>query len=169
MLIIKKVIYALMFFQFLIVMNCNNNNMAHNKTLKNYSQDVEIITISDLSINNLTPINKDYTIVNFWATWCAPCLKELPELTQVKKKLRNVEVILISIDDVSQLNKVEKKYLEINSKDNNYLLKATDMELKEFDSSWDLSVPYTLIINNKNKIKKINYSLTQEKLLTLLK
>ena len=38
-------------------------------------------------------------LVNFWATWCAPCIKEMPSLDRLKKKInKNFDVIAISVD-----------------------------------------------------------------------
>ncbi len=38
-------------------------------------------------------------ILNFWATWCAPCLDELPSLQEMQKQLPQVQVLAVSIDD----------------------------------------------------------------------
>ena len=38
-------------------------------------------------------------VLNFWATWCAPCLEELPSLMQMQKNLPGVQVLAVSIDD----------------------------------------------------------------------
>ena len=38
-------------------------------------------------------------LLNFWATWCAPCIKEIPELIELKEKFKNnIEVYFISVD-----------------------------------------------------------------------
>ena len=38
-------------------------------------------------------------LVNFWATWCAPCIKEMPSLDRLKKKInKNFDVIAVSVD-----------------------------------------------------------------------
>ena len=41
--------------------------------------------------------NKKY-IINFWATWCLPCKKELPELQKMQKENDHLNVLIISID-----------------------------------------------------------------------
>lgn len=38
-------------------------------------------------------------VLNFWATWCAPCLDELPSLQQMQQQLPQIKVIAVSIDD----------------------------------------------------------------------
>ena len=59
--------------------------------------------------------NKTY-IVNFWATWCKPCVEELPYFEQAGKKYRdqNVEVLLVSLDFPNQVEKQLKPFIEKN-------------------------------------------------------
>ena len=47
-----------------------------------------------------TLLNTDKVIIlNFWATWCPPCIKEIPELQKLKKEFgTSVEVFFISVD-----------------------------------------------------------------------
>ncbi|MCB9253941.1 MAG: TlpA family protein disulfide reductase [Bdellovibrionaceae bacterium] len=49
--------------------------------------------------------DKDTLIINFWATWCAPCLDELPSLEQLNRRLRNANVgprfLTISVDETT--------------------------------------------------------------------
>ena len=65
-------------------------------------------------------------LVNFWATWCAPCIKEMPSLDRLKKKInKNFDVIAISVDrdgvkkvkDFFNENKITNlgKYFDINN------------------------------------------------------
>src|SRR5471030_1759528 len=68
-------------------------------SIASYSQNINVIKITDLEkrIKN----NSDTTyIVNFWATWCAPCVKELPDFDSINKvyKGQQVKVLLVSMD-----------------------------------------------------------------------
>ncbi len=67
--------------------------------IKGFSQNVSVIKITDLEkrIRN----NSDTTyIVNFWATWCAPCVKELPDFDSIYTTYKNekVKMLLVSMD-----------------------------------------------------------------------
>lgn len=67
------------------------------------------ITLKDLSNKNITidnSIGKKVVLLNFWATWCGPCKKELPIVNKLynKYKNRNFTVISISLDDPSEFN-----------------------------------------------------------------
>jgi len=46
---------------------------------------------------NILDFNSKY-VVNFWATWCIPCKKELPDLNKMKIENKDLKVIIISID-----------------------------------------------------------------------
>jgi thiol-disulfide isomerase/thioredoxin len=51
-------------------------------------------------------------LVNFWATWCHPCVQEMPELSdlQAKGKIKNLQVIGIGIDSASNIQEFNAKY-----------------------------------------------------------
>ena len=65
------------------------------------------ITLNDYKSNIL--------IVNFWATWCAPCKEEMPHLNQLKSKnkFKNIEIIPINIED-QKLEKLNSFYKDLN-------------------------------------------------------
>ncbi len=93
-------------------------------------------------------------VVNFWATWCAPCVKELPYFEQLHKENKNVKVILVSLDSKKDL---EKKLLPfINRKKiTAQVVMLSDKDynswLDKIDKSWSGSIPATFIFHGKNK------------------
>jgi thiol-disulfide isomerase/thioredoxin len=107
-------------------------------------------------------------IVNFWATWCAPCVKELPYFEKIKKEYddKNVEVLLVSLDFPKQ---VEKKLIPFINKRklNSKVVLLDDINedvwIKSIDENWSGAIPATLIYN-KNKRKFYEHSFDYETL-----
>ncbi len=95
-------------------------------------------------------------VLNFWATWCAPCVKELPYLEQIYQnyKDKNVEVVLVSLDFAADVEKAKKllakKNIQIPA---TFLLDETDYDawIDRIEASWQGAIPATLVLNNAKK------------------
>ncbi|PJJ60596.1 TlpA family protein disulfide reductase [Hymenobacter chitinivorans] len=117
------------------------------------AQQVTVIKFADLQ-RRLSRQNDTTYVVNFWATWCAPCVKELPlfeqlSTTQAGKK---VKVLLVSLDYASQLDKKVKPFvLKRGLKSEVVLLNEPDPNsyLEKVDPKWSGAIPFTLIWNGK--------------------
>jgi thiol-disulfide isomerase/thioredoxin len=97
-------------------------------------------------------------VVNFWATWCAPCLKELPLFERLNGERKDVKVVLVSMDmdldpDPEKVRKfvVRKKILSevliLNERNPNQWI-------DKLDKNWSGALPATLVLNNKNGKRK---------------
>tara|TARA_B100001996_G_scaffold378579_1_gene362958 strand:+ start:579 stop:1172 length:594 start_codon:yes stop_codon:yes gene_type:complete len=86
-------------------------------------------------------------ILNIWATWCAPCLKELPQLDSLKKILRDdkIEVLAISIDKSG--GSIVKKFFHLNDIKNLEIL--SDPSGKILKKIKIRGIPTTILINSK--------------------
>lgn len=99
---------------------------------------------------NLYSLLKDKIIlVNFWATWCGPCVKEIPDLIKLKEELggKNFEIIGVSIDrSITPVVEFAKKA------GINYLL-LHDPESKLLDAfGGSVGIPTTYLIDRNGKI-----------------
>lgn len=132
-----------------------------------YGQQVNVIKISDLEsrINN----GSDTTyIVNFWATWCVPCVKELPDLDSIHAAYigYKVKVVLVSLDFKEDLEskllpfiakkKVKSEVVLLDEVNANYFI-------PKVSNQWTGAIPATLIRNNQKNInvffeKKLDYN-----------
>ncbi|WP_321827378.1 TlpA family protein disulfide reductase [Maribacter dokdonensis] len=119
------------------------------------------VTINDIPVYNFeslepllyTDSNKIH-IVNFWAMWCAPCIKELPILKEFEKNNPNVEITLVSLDFPEDIETRLKPFLErkgITSKV--VLLDDPDQNswINKIDPNWSGAIPFTIIFNNENR------------------
>ena len=96
-------------------------------------------------------------IVNFWATWCAPCVKELPYFEKINQDYsdKNVEVLLVSLDFPKQVEKKLIPFINKRKLKSEVVLLDTennDIWIKSIDIKWSGAIPATLIYN-KNKRK----------------
>ncbi|WP_210515665.1 TlpA disulfide reductase family protein [Hymenobacter terricola] len=120
-----------------------------------FAQQVTVIRFPELQKRLSRPTDTTY-VVNFWATWCAPCVKELPgfELVRATYASRKVKVLLVNLDYASQLDKKVKPFVKHRGlKSEVLLLNESDPNdwVGKVDPKWSGALPFTLIINNKTK------------------
>ena len=90
--------------------------------------------------------DKKLFLINFWATWCPPCIKEIPELIRLKEKYKkDIEVVFISVD--SNPSKVIPKFLKKNNFED--LVIFVDKKLTISKKLNVKIMPTTLLINNQ--------------------
>ncbi len=113
------------------------------------AQEVEVIKAPQLH-SIIEQCDTDLCIYNFWATWCAPCIRELPQFDELTKSNTNVKVRLISLDDVDDLHVKVKKFIsKRNIQSAVLLLDETDFNeiIPSIDESWSGAIPATLIVS----------------------
>jgi len=134
-----------------------------------YSQTAEVVTASELQ-QRITNGSEDIQIVNFWATWCGPCIKELPFLERITTEGRpNVKVLLVSLDlDLDpDRDKVYKFIARKNIQSEVLLLDEPDPNswINKIEPEWSGALPATVIINQKTgKRKFIGHALREGEL-----
>lgn len=107
-------------------------------------------------------------VVNFWATWCAPCVKELPYFEKLNEEYsdKNAEMLLVSLDFPRQYDKKLKPFLKKNQlKSKVVCLDDVDQNrwIPAIDSSWSGAIPATIIYKG-DKRKFFEKSFTYEEL-----
>ena len=98
-------------------------------------------------------------IVNFWASWCMPCLKELPHFEKLGQSLKEskVKVLLVSLDFKSKLKSAVVPLVKrLKLKNEVYLLDEADQQryIERIDKQWSGALPATLLVN-KTKNKRV--------------
>ena len=139
----------------LLIMSGASTLSAEEKIFKTFNKNIlKNIEINDsnnlkVNINDLFSKNQNY-IINFWAVWCLPCKKELPELQKIHIGLihKNIKTYIISIDKKNI--KKQLKYLEINNVDT--LVPFFDQKMIFFNSLKLRGIPSTIIINKQKKM-----------------
>ena len=154
---IKNTIFI--FFVLLVMWSCKKEEKA--------TSFKQITSVKSYTYNQLKPLleKKDDKIyvINFWATWCAPCVKELPYFEKINQdyKDQNVTVLLVSLDFPKQVAKRLIPFINKNKLQSKVILLDDineDVWIKKIDSTWSGAIPVTLIYNkNKRKFYKQSF------------
>ena len=149
---INYIIISILFsFLFIILYSSLDNERIYNtKDLigKKISQ-VEInLFQSNETINTEEFINNEFTILNFWASWCAPCRKEHPNLVRLSK-IKNIKLVGVNIKDNVES---AKSFLKENG--NPFDILAEDKNGKNSVNFGVYGIPETILIDSELKILK---------------
>ncbi len=72
----------------------------------------------EVGVRKLSAFKGTPILINFWATWCAPCIRELPDLVKLNEELEGkVQIIFVNTDpkaNLSEVEKIIKKYVVVN-------------------------------------------------------
>lgn len=150
----------------LLVLSCKDQKKKTEKPVETESRVVKTTSnTQDIALNvvdfeGLKPLlekqNDTTYVVNFWATWCAPCVKELPyyETLNTNYKDKNVKVVLVSLDFPHLYDKKLKPFIAENHLQSEVIaLDDPDMNtwIPEVSTEWSGSLPATLIYNKNNR------------------
>ena len=140
-------IYKIFIFLFLfsnLSYSDNKNQLLLHKEPKKLEQ-LELFDMDGKKYVFSSKTNKTL-IINFWATWCPPCIKEIPELIELKKKLNNkVEILFVSVDQ--NATKIVPKFLKKNNLSD---IKVFNDQTLDISKGLDVTVMPTSIVIDKN-------------------
>jgi thiol-disulfide isomerase/thioredoxin len=123
-----------------------------------FAQKTEVISLSQLK-ERLSGSSNNIVVFNFWATWCAPCVKEMPLFEKLTAEKRpNVKVTLVSMDlDLDpNVEKVHKFVTRKNLQSEVLILDAKNSNtwIDQVEKQWSGALPATIIVNQKTGQRK---------------
>jgi thiol-disulfide isomerase/thioredoxin len=127
-------------------------------SLNSHAQNFSVIKLPKL-LEIMTPENDTTYVINFWATWCIPCVMEFKNFQDISKKYANekVKIIFMNLDFYKTYKKSLIPFLKARDvTEQVYLLNEHDYNswIDKVDKNWDGEIPATLFINHAKNIKQ---------------
>lgn len=120
----------------------------------------EPVTIEPIELEAVKTLARNETkkllVVNLWATWCGPCVAELPELVTINRMYRGrpFRMVTISMDEAKKRDEALRVLKEHHVSTTNYILNTDDRDAfaEALDPEWPGPIPYTLVIAPGGKV-----------------
>jgi thiol-disulfide isomerase/thioredoxin len=137
--------------------------------LQGFSQKPRIIKWPEME-KMLNDPSDSLTVINFWATWCKPCIKEIPHFEDIRKanSSKPIRFLYISLDFSDQKKTRLDPFVKTRMQGAKvFLLDETNYDkwISKIDPGWAGGIPVTLFVNNSKKIRKFyNSELSESQL-----
>lgn len=120
-----------------------------------YSQNIATYDFDSFE-HRLKVENDSVYFINFWATWCVPCVKEMPAIQQIEEKYKDapLKILLVSLDDPSRIETGLLPFIDkYNIKSEVVILDDPDFNswIDKVDESWGGGIPASLIYSPKSR------------------
>lgn len=128
----------------------------HTKRLHTKIADLDVLTIDgkkDMLLDIISESDSKYFILDFWASWCGPCIAAMPNLKDIYERYdkKGLEIIAISIDEDDSAWK--KKLNQINMPWVNILFDKDKMSLNKLKEKYNFSaIPFSILVDKSGKI-----------------
>lgn len=129
-------------------------------TLSTVAQQQKVRSVKIEEVEQLIKSSNVPLVINFWATFCGPCIKEMPYISSITdsvNKTTPVQLVYVSLDLKEAYPKRVEDFLEKRKvKDSCLWLNETNADhfCPKVDEKWSGSIPATLFINNKTGYRK---------------
>ncbi len=141
---IKNIVIIILLF--LGSTSCNNLPVEKPGVTSQVMREIDKIRLTDLQGRtiNVKEYHGKTIFINFWATWCKPCIKEMPSIIEAQNILQNEKIIflMVSNENADQIEDFRKTY--------GYKLNFVRIENSEEMNV--LALPTTFIYNNNGKL-----------------
>ena len=144
--------YFILVLALITLLSCQEKRVK--KLSDNENSKIEIYDF--IGLEPLLTAEDDRTyVINFWATWCKPCIEELPYFEDLQAENKDIKVILISLDFPDKLESQLKPFIVEKKLKSQVVLLDDPYEnewIPKIDSTWSGAIPATLIFNKSKRI-----------------
>jgi thiol-disulfide isomerase/thioredoxin len=129
------------------------------------SSKVRVERLNDAAIEEL-PSQHQTVVLNFWATWCQPCVEEIPLFIKLQKEHPEIRVVGISMDELNQESQVQ---LFAQNHRMNYRVALRDGDdfekmVNSIDPQWIGVLPATFVFKNGSRVYSKTGAITEKEL-----
>ncbi|WP_304236377.1 TlpA disulfide reductase family protein [Jiulongibacter sediminis] len=118
------------------------------------AQEIKVIRFAELE-QLISESKSKVTVVNFWATWCKPCLEEIPSFKTISEKyrLKDVNLLLVSLDFAKDVERVKAFATRKDIGNHVVLLNEPDYNswIDKIDPKWSGALPATVLLTETGK------------------
>ena len=149
--IINLLIFLFCFNIFSSISQTNEDVPLNNMVINEIPKPISSLIFEDFSGNeiNLNNYHGRLVIINFWATWCAPCKKEMPSLDNLYQdnNFKNLQIFAVNMEQSNTL-KIKKFFTDLNIQKLEIFFDPNLNFVKEFKLR---GMPTTVLINKKGE------------------
>ncbi len=146
--------FLIIIFCFIIFSSISQTNEdvpLNNIAINEIPRPISSLIFEDFSGSKIDLLNYKgkLIIINFWATWCAPCKREMPSLDHLyaNKNFKNLKIFAVNMEQPNQL-KTEKFFVDLNIKNLKIFFDSNLNFVKEFKLR---GVPTTILVNKNGE------------------
>lgn len=124
-----------------------NSSFAQGKLIDNEAPEIDFIWASNGSAKKLSDLKGKVVVVDFWATWCGPCVKSFPNIRELQKRYKGYPVEIVGVTSIqgSHIDRSGEKPVSVDTKGNPELEYSL---MKQFMKTMDM--PWTVAFSTQN-------------------
>lgn len=137
-----------------------------------YSQDIAAYKADDL-LRRVEKGGDTMFVINFWATWCGPCIKELPEFDKLAERYKGkpVKILLVSLDFKNDYPAKIQKFIAKRKLEHEVVwLNETNANefIPKIENEWQGSIPATLLLYPSKEYRRFYEGMVKSEQLSTL-